>query len=125
MTAGDDGSVAAQVEVAETHGTISLIELAIDTTGEKNVVLAGGYGLNCVANYYLKKRFPNINFYVDPVSHDGGTAIGLAKYAWYNYSQEIEQRPLKSVYLGLHQTAQLAHEAYINAKKQLHKGYVA
>lgn len=31
----------------------------------------------------------------------------------------------KSIYLGLHQTAQLAHEAYMSAKKQFHKGYVA
>jgi hypothetical protein len=31
----------------------------------------------------------------------------------------------KDKYLGLYETAQLAHEAYMNAKKQLHKGYVA
>lgn len=28
-------------------------------------------------------------------------------------------------YLGYYETAQLAHEAYMSAKKQLHKGYVA
>jgi hypothetical protein len=31
----------------------------------------------------------------------------------------------KDKYLGLYETAQLAHEAYMSAKKQLHKGYVA
>lgn len=82
-----------------------LIEKAIDLTGETNIVLAGGYGLNCVANYYYKKRFPNINFFVDPVSHDGGTSIGLAKFAWHQYCVEndieFENEPLKTLYLGI------------------------
>jgi len=77
-----------------------LIEKAIDLSREKNVVLSGGYGLNCVANYYYKKRFPDINFYVDPISHDGGTAIGLAKLAWHAYSESKEKDPLRSLYLG-------------------------
>jgi carbamoyltransferase len=81
-----------------------LIEKAIDMTGEKNVVLAGGYGLNCVANYYLRKRFPNINLYVDPVSHDGGTSIGLAKLAYFkhcfDHGHEAFREPLTTLYLG-------------------------
>ena len=81
-----------------------LIEKAIDITGEKNVVLAGGYALNCVANYYLRKRFPDINFYVDPVAHDGGTSIGLAKLAYFKYCKENEvesfREPLTTLYLG-------------------------
>ena len=77
-----------------------LIEKAINLSREKNVVLSGGYGLNCVANYYYKKRFPDINFYVDPISHDGGTAIGLARLAWHVYSESKEKDPLKSLYLG-------------------------
>lgn len=77
-----------------------LIEKAIDLSGENNVVLAGGFGLNCVANYYYKERFPNINFYVDPVSHDGGTAIGLAKLAWYSYSESTNIDKLDTLYLS-------------------------
>lgn len=80
---------------------IKLIQKAIDITGETNVVLSGGYGLNCVANYKFIKHFPDINFYVDPVSHDGGTSIGLARLAWHKYSQDITKRPLKSLYLGM------------------------
>ena len=80
---------------------INLIQKAIDLSGETNVVLSGGYGLNCVANYKIIKHFPHINFYVDPVSHDGGTSIGLAKWAWYRHSQDTTIRPLKSLYLSL------------------------
>jgi len=87
-----------QQETQELVG--NLIEKAIDLSREKNIVISGGYGLNCVANYYYKKRFPNINLYVDPISHDGGTAIGLARLAWHVYSESKEKDSLTSLYLG-------------------------
>ena len=77
-----------------------LIEKAVKTTGKKNIVIAGGYGLNCVANYYYKKRFPELNIYVDPISHDGGTALGLAQLVHYTETKDTTKRPLKSLYLG-------------------------
>ena len=76
-----------------------LIQKAIDETGHDNIVIAGGYGLNCVANYYYKKRFPNINLFVDPISHDGGTAIGLAKFMHSEITKEIPES-LETLYLG-------------------------
>ena len=78
-----------------------LIQKAVDITGETNIVISGGFGLNCVANYKVIKRFPKLNIYVDPIAHDGGTAIGLAKYAWYIHENDNEIRPLKSVCLSL------------------------
>jgi len=77
-----------------------LIEKAVAMTGKKNIVIAGGYGLNCVANYYYKKRFPDLNIYVDPISHDGGTAIGLAQLVHYTETKDKTIRPLKTLYLG-------------------------
>lgn len=50
----------------------------------KNIVLTGGCALNCVANYeYLKHLPKDVKLYVEPVSTDAGTAIGLAKYMYY------------------------------------------
>ena len=77
-----------------------LIEKAADMTGQDNIVIAGGYGLNCVANYYYKKRFPNLNIYVDPISHDGGTTIGLGWLAWSQQFESKLKRPLTTLYLG-------------------------
>ena len=42
-----------QQETQEKVG--DLIEQAINVTKINQVVLAGGYGLNCVANYYFQK----------------------------------------------------------------------
>ena len=77
-----------------------LIEKAVAMSGKKNVVIAGGYGLNCVANYYYKKRFPDLNIFVDPISHDGGTAIGLAYLIHYTDTKDTTKRPLETLYLG-------------------------
>lgn len=79
---------------------VQLIKKAHELTGEKNIVICGGYGLNCVANYKYWKEFPDLNIYCEPISHDGGTSIGGAKYV-YNKLKETE-KPSKqeSVYYG-------------------------
>jgi carbamoyltransferase len=76
------------------------VEKAIKETGLKQVCCAGGYFLNCVANYYLKKRFPDVEFYFEPIANDAGTAIGAAKLLWHNETQDTTIRPFKSLYLG-------------------------
>jgi carbamoyltransferase len=76
------------------------IEKAIQETGLKQVCCAGGYFLNCVTNYYLIKRFPNIEFYFEPIANDSGTAIGSAKLFWHQETQDTTIRPFKSLYLG-------------------------
>ena len=61
---------------------LKLIKKAVRDTGHKNVVLSGGYALNCVANYYYltELREEGINLYVEPISNDAGTAIGAALF---------------------------------------------
>jgi len=78
-----------------------LIEKAAAITGETNIVISGGYGLNCVANYYFQQRFPELNIYIDPVSHDGGTAIGIAKLVHHIEKQDNTIRPQKTLYHGV------------------------
>mgnify|MGYP003351313753 CR=1 FL=1 len=52
-------------------------------------------------SYYMKNRFPDINFYHEPISHDGGTAIGLAKLGWYNHIlEDYKKSPQTSIYYG-------------------------
>jgi len=81
------------------------IEQAVEITGIKQVVISGGYGLNCVSNYYFTKRFPDVEFYFEPISSDGGTAIGIAKLIWHNKEQENGEldstvRPQRTLYHG-------------------------
>jgi carbamoyltransferase len=80
---------------------LNLILSAVESTGIKNVVLAGGYGLNCVANYHFRKRLPHdVKLYCEPIAHDGGTVVGVAKLIHYNNTESTEISPQTSIYLG-------------------------
>jgi len=83
------------------NAMINLIQKAHDLTGEKNIVISGGYGLNCVANYQYWKHFPDLNIYCEPISHDGGTSIGAAKFVWAT-DEKLTSPPPKvtSIYYG-------------------------
>ena len=76
------------------------IEKYTQETGLKQVCCAGGYFLNCVANYYLTKRFPDIEFYFEPISHDGGTAIGAAFLRWKEINPNFTPKKQKTLYYG-------------------------
>jgi carbamoyltransferase len=80
---------------------IELIRKAHEETGETNIVVCGGYGLNCVANYKYWKEFPDLNIYCEPISHDGGTSIGGAKYVYAKMNElEAPMNPQTSIYYG-------------------------
>jgi carbamoyltransferase len=54
-------------------------------TGSKNLCLAGGVALNCVANGKLLKQGPFENIWIQPAAGDAGGALGAALVGWYNY----------------------------------------
>jgi len=96
-----DLAYAVQTETQEE--AYRLIKKAVDMSGSNNVVISGGYGLNCVANYhYLSKaKLDGINIYVEPISNDGGTAIGAALYQHAIITGNIDRTIDNSgVYLG-------------------------
>lgn len=74
-------------------------------TGLKNLTLAGGVALNCVANGRLLKEGPFENIWIQPAAGDAGGALGAALTAWYGYlgknriADEIKDSQ-KGSYLG-------------------------
>ncbi|HWX18527.1 MAG TPA: carbamoyltransferase [Candidatus Binatia bacterium] len=52
-------------------------------TGQKNLVLAGGVALNCVANGRLLREGPFENIWIQPAAGDAGGALGAAAFVWY------------------------------------------
>ena len=77
-----------------------LIKQAIRLTGKKKIVMAGGFILNCVANYEFLKEFPDVEFYHEPVSHDGGNTMGACQYVYRSITEDSETAPLNTLYLG-------------------------
>lgn len=80
---------------------IYMIKQALEITGKKNIVISGGCSLNCVANYEYLKHIPEgVKLFVDPISNDSGTAIGLAKFLYYSKTGSMDKHPLETLYLG-------------------------
>ena len=51
------------IQEATENRMIELIRKAHEETGETDIVVCGGYGLNCVANYKYLQAFPDLNIY--------------------------------------------------------------
>ena len=85
-----------------------IIKLAKDIakeTGEKNLCLAGGVALNCVANGILLREKIFDNIWIQPAAGDAGGALGAALSIWYQHHNK--ERPpskgrdaMKGSYLG-------------------------
>ncbi|MGH8177905.1 MAG: carbamoyltransferase family protein [Steroidobacter sp.] len=54
-------------------------------TGMKNLCMAGGVALNCVANGRLLREGPFESIWVQPAAGDAGGAVGAALSAWHEY----------------------------------------
>lgn len=74
-------------------------------TKEKNLCLAGGVALNCVANGKILREKIFDNIWIQPASGDAGGALGAALFAWHQYlgnsrpSDEIHDKQ-KGSFLG-------------------------
>ena len=95
-------NMAYNIQTESQAEVLKLIHKAIEKNGNKNIVISGGYGLNCVANYwYLDKLPEGTKLFVEPISNDAGTAIGAALLAYYNISGDNEVRQKnETLYLG-------------------------
>jgi carbamoyltransferase len=54
-----------------------------ERTRERNLVLAGGVALNCVANGRLLREGPFENIWIQPAAGDAGGSLGAALFVWH------------------------------------------
>jgi len=54
-----------------------------EQTAARNLVLAGGVALNCVANGRLLREGPFDSIWIQPAAGDAGGALGAALFVWY------------------------------------------
>jgi carbamoyltransferase len=68
-------------------------------TGMKDLCMAGGVALNCVANGRLLREGPFENIWIQPAAGDAGGALGVALFTWYqllNNPRSTRPRDLQS-----------------------------
>lgn len=75
--------LAASIQAVTEEVVIKLARSIAKTTGQKNLCLAGGVALNCVANGKLLKEKIFDNIWIQPAAGDAGGAIGAALGAYY------------------------------------------
>ncbi len=70
---------------------LRLARTAHKELGKRNLCLAGGVALNCVANGRILREGPFENIWIQPAAGDAGGALGAALSAWH----EFHDRPRK------------------------------
>ena len=67
-------------------------------TGDRDLVMAGGVALNCVANSRLWEEGPFDRIWVQPAAGDSGTAYGAALFVAHELGDDV--RPMPGAALG-------------------------
>lgn len=123
------------IQVVTEEIVIKMAKEAKRLTGSKNLCLAGGVALNCVANGKLQKEKIFDNIFIQPAAGDAGGAPGAALAAYHIYYKKDRVIPnamdgMSGSYLGpeftdqdIKQTAKKykAHYTYFNDYNDLAK----
>ena len=67
-----------------------------------NVILGGGCALNILGNSEVKKHFPNINVYAEPIAADAAQSIGAALHHYKLEFPSTKFKKVDNVYFGPH-----------------------
>ena len=97
--------LAASIQQVTEEVVLRLARHARHLTGERQLCLAGGVALNCVANGKLHRAGIFDDIWVQPAAGDAGGALGAALAAWHQFAEQprvIEggRDTMQGAYLG-------------------------
>ena len=75
--------IAASIQKVTEEIMLAMARQVHRATGMKNLCLAGGVALNCVANGVILREGPFENIWIQPASGDAGGALGAALFIWH------------------------------------------
>jgi carbamoyltransferase len=79
--------VARSIQLVTEEIMLLLARHAREITGQKNLCLAGGVALNCVANGIILREKTFENIWIQPAAGDAGGALGAALAAWFGQKE--------------------------------------
>ncbi len=77
--------VAASIQKVCEEIMMRMAQHVYEVTHQKNLCLAGGVALNCVANGRILREGPFERIWIQPAAGDAGGALGAALFVWYQY----------------------------------------
>lgn len=97
--------LAASVQAVTEEVVLRLTRALAAETGEKNLCLAGGVALNCVANGKILRDGAFENIFIQPAAGDAGGALGAALAGYYHQKEQPRRvtpgkDSMKGSYLG-------------------------
>ena len=95
--------LAASIQSVFEECYLKIINKSQILTKSKNLSLAGGCALNCVANGKIIRSTNFEKIWVQPASNDAGSALGAAQYGYLKLSDNIGRKKInftQSAYLG-------------------------
>ncbi len=96
--------LAASIQKVTEEIVLLLVKSIRKETGQKNICLAGGVALNCVANGKILQEKIYDDIWIQPASGDAGTALGAALFTWHHYLDRkrdvLVEDSMKGTYLG-------------------------
>lgn len=75
--------IAASIQKVTEDVLLKMARHAYESTGLKNLCMAGGVALNSVANGRIIRELPFENVWIQPAAGDSGGALGAALYAYH------------------------------------------
>ncbi len=102
----DHMDLAASIQQVTEECILKITRHLARSTGERNLCLAGGVALNCVANGKVLRDGAFENIWIQPASGDAGGAIGAALAAYHQGCGQPRRLPagggdaMKGAYLG-------------------------
>ncbi|MBW2233579.1 MAG: carbamoyltransferase [Deltaproteobacteria bacterium] len=75
--------IAASIQQVTEEIVLKIAHHAHALTGARDLVMAGGVALNCVANGRVLREGPFENVWIQPAAGDAGGALGAALFTWH------------------------------------------
>lgn len=90
---------------------VKRVEYILNNSDCKNIVFSGGCALNILGNSLIKKKFPEINLYIDPIANDACQSFGASYYHYHKLTGNSQIKKLDNVYLGSIYSKEVMKEA--------------
>jgi len=75
--------IAASIQAVTEEIVLRIANYVHELTGAKNLTMAGGVALNCVANGRILREGPFEQIWIQPAAGDAGGALGAALFTWH------------------------------------------
>ena len=79
----DDMDIAASIQMVTEEIMLRAVHHVHQLTGMRNLCMAGGVALNCVANGRIQREGPFEKIWIQPAAGDAGGALGVALFIYF------------------------------------------